>query len=88
MAYTNNHVNCLVDGDTVFTASSHGPVVDYDSSGTASDILGDYVSAMFARAGYTAITQANEVYYHNRLGSIHCGTNARRVAPTYEWWTD
>ena len=86
LAYTNNHVNCLVDGNFVLTAESHEPVVDYNQSGTASDILGDYAQAAFRRAGYASIDEADERWYHNAYGSIHCGTNVQRVVPTHKWW--
>ncbi len=86
LAYTNNHVNCLVDGSTVLTAQSHGPVVQYDPPVPASDILGDYVDAMFQKAGYQTVTDADELNYHNYAASIHCGTNVQRRIPSYNWW--
>lgn len=83
-AYSHNFVNCLVDGNTVFTAKSFGPEVDYLGN-TDSDILGDYVEDMFEKI-YTNINYADERDYHEAMGSIHCATNAQREIPSYDWW--
>jgi len=70
VAYTINHVNCLVDGNTVFTGDP------YDDSGT--NRFKDYVEDLFNKAGYSDIVFADSIHYHNREGDIHCGTNVRR----------
>lgn len=69
-AYIINHVNCLVDGGTVFTGKTHE---EYTGN-----ILKTYVTNMFGKAGYTTITDADSSYYHGGVGDIHCGTNVRR----------
>jgi hypothetical protein len=82
---TNNSVNCLVDMNTVFTAKQFGPDVDYLNNGMVSDILEDYVRAMFVKV-YSNVNMPDETYYHSMLGSIHCATNVQRVIPSYKWW--
>jgi hypothetical protein len=69
-AYTIDHANCLVDGGTVFTGQTHESSTD--------DVLKDYVTNMFGKAGYSTITDADSSYYHNGGGDIHCGTNVMR----------
>ena len=86
--YTTDHVNCLVDGDTVFTGQTH-------EEGTG-NVIQDYVEALFGKAGYRYkpenpdddnIIDVDSSCYHKGDGDIHCGTNARRVIPdSYKWW--
>ncbi len=83
--YTVDHVNCLVGGDTVFTGDSFGPVVDYLDTG-ATDILEDYLTAIFGKAGISNVVTVDSRIYEENGGSVHCGTNARREIPTYNWW--
>lgn len=70
LTYTINHVNCLVDGGTVFTGQTHELKTN--------DMLKDYVAAMFQKAGYSTIKEADSTYYHDDGADIHCGTNAIR----------
>jgi len=84
LAYTNNHVNSLIDDTSVISAQSFGPSVNYTGSG-ASNILGDYVENIFTKAGLT-VTPADDRTYHNNQGSLHCGTNVQRDIPTDKWW--
>lgn len=86
-AFTTDHANSLVDGTTVITGESYGPVVDYDGMG-ARDILRAYVRAIFVEAGYPDpnIIMADARWYHNNCGSLHCGSNVQRGIPTYLWW--
>ena len=86
LAYTNNNVNSLIDGSNVFTAKTWGPHVNHDKTGD-SDILGDYIQALFAKAGLTAIP-VEDREYHDKSGSIHCGTNVQRTIPSFDWWED
>jgi len=84
-AYTTNHVNSLVKGSSnVVTGAAHGPVVDYLGQGS-SDILRDYAKKIFQKAGYS-VTTADSRFYHHFCGDVHCGTNTKRVIPTYKWW--
>lgn len=84
LAYTNNHVNSLIDDSSVISAQSFGPSVNYTGSG-ASNILGDYVESIFSKAVLT-LTPADDRAYHNNQGSLHCGTNVQRDIPTDKWW--
>ena len=70
LARTINHVNCLVDGGTVFTGQTHEQFTN--------DILKNYVASMFQKAGYSIIKEADSTYYHDGGGDIHCGTNVMR----------
>ena len=86
-AYTIDHVNCLVDGSSVFTGDAFGPVVNH--LGTNSDILMHYVKNLFQKASLTVVETPDlpdSLPYHNNIGDIHCGTNVRRVIPIYKWW--
>lgn len=87
VALTNNVVNCLVDGNSVFVALPYGPDVDI-GGGSDEDILEDYVGRMLERVGYGDIRFCEERAYHNRMGSIHCGTNVRRAIPGGNWWEE
>jgi hypothetical protein len=69
-SYMINHVNCLVDGSTVFTGQTHEQYTG--------NVLKNYVTNMFGKAGYYTVTYADSTYYHNGNGDIHCGTNVRR----------
>jgi len=80
-----NHVNSLVDGNTVITGRTYGPSVDYLGAG-AGDILADYVAAAFQRAGCNTVIAVDSTAYHFQGGDIHCGTNVKRVTPSYNWW--
>ena len=84
-AYTVDHANSLVDETTVITGNAYGPSVNYDGTG-AKDILNEYVTAMFQKAGYTNIIMADARYYHDNYGSLHCGTNVQRILPALNWW--
>lgn len=82
---TSNHVNALVDGESIITAQAHGPVVDLGSGPV--DILGMYVHAELVRAGYREIVWVDErSAYHNHTGSVHCATNIFRQIPDRGWW--
>jgi hypothetical protein len=78
-AFTNNVINSIVDGDTLFVADVNG-----------SDIFNWYVYQAATRAGFTEIIFCDEKLYHGGIGSIHCGTNVLRVIPGLgsgdEWW--
>lgn len=84
-AYTTDHINALVDGQTVVTGRAFGPKVDHDQNGTKTDILQDYVKAAFGKV-YTRVVFADARAYHNGIGSIHCATNVWRDAPSGVWW--
>lgn len=88
VAYTVDHVNCLVDANTVFFGDSYGPVIEDPNTGAegANDILLDYVKNLFEKAGYADVNDADSRYYHHGSGDIHCGTNVQRTRPTYKWW--
>jgi protein-arginine deiminase len=83
--FTVNHINALVDGTTVVTGKAFGPKVAWRDS-VRRDLLQDYVSATFRRAGYRTIEFADSTTYHNTGGNIHCGTNAIREIPRGPWW--
>jgi len=77
VAYTINHVNCLVDGNTVFTGDPN------ESTGT----FINYVEDLFVEAGYTTdVNTPDSLRYHKWDGDIHCGTNVIRVIPGDKWW--
>ena len=71
-AYTNNVVNSLVDGNTLFAADVHIPGFN------------NYVAKVAAKAGFNVIS-CDERAYHNGTGSIHCGTNVIRVMPSVNY---
>ena len=84
-AFTNNIVNCFVDGPRVIAAEINGPHIEY-KPGYTGDIMKDYAQKLFELAGYTDIRFVDEHIYHDRYGSVHCGTNSRREIPSYNWW--
>jgi len=79
LAFANNVVNSLVDGDWLFVAHVHGPTV-------SQDWFHDYVQAAAGLVGFTTVTACEERVYHNLEGSIHCGTNVLREIPACPWW--
>jgi hypothetical protein len=79
LAYTNNVVNSLVDGDWLFVAHVRGPTV-------SQDWFNDYVHAAAGLVGFTNVLSCEERTYHNGAGSIHCGTNVLREIPACPWW--
>jgi hypothetical protein len=83
--FTVNHINSLVDGTTVVTGNAFGPKVAWRDS-VRRDLLQDYVTSTFKRAGYTAVAVVDSTTYHNSGGSLHCGTNAIREIPAGPWW--
>lgn len=50
------------------------------------DVIKDYVNAVFEKAGYSTITEADSINYFRWGGDVHCATNAQRVIPDYKWW--
>ena len=86
-AYTINHVNSIVSDNRVVTGDSLGPEVDYDGTGKKS-ILNEYVRSMFEIAGFNSnnVKFADAASYHEGCGLVHCGTNALRQIPAYDWW--
>ncbi len=90
IALTSNHVNALVDGDTIVTAEAHGPRVDLRLLGAQGDgsvdILAYYVARELERAGYRQIVFVDDRAYHNESGSVHCATNVLRELPETKWW--
>ena len=84
LAFSNNVVNSIVDGNTLFVANVHGPVV----SGV--NIFNDYVIKAAQKVGFTNIVSCEDIVYHNDTGSIHCGTTVLRKIPLLgsdlEWW--
>ena len=84
-AYSEDHVNALVDGTTVITGKAFGPKVKWNGS-VASDLLQDYATAAFKGGGYTNVVFTDARIYHDSSGSVHCATNAIRALPTDDWW--
>jgi len=60
--------------------------VAYQPPAVATDILMHYTREAMELAGYTNIVAPDSRVYHNGVGNIHCGTNARRTIPAYNWW--
>ena len=85
-AFSVNHINSLIDGDTIVTGKTFGPMVDWNGTGKR-DLFGDYVTSVFNRAGIRAVEFTDSTPYHNSGGSIHCGTNTIRQIPDADWWT-
>jgi hypothetical protein len=84
IALTGNHVNALVDGETIITARAHGPLVDLGEGPV--DILAYYVARELERAGYRQIVFVDDLAYHSESGSVHCATNVFRELPDTSWW--
>lgn len=84
--FSMNHINSLTDGGTVITGETFGPKVNWDGAGKR-DLFKDYVADVFTRTGYTNVLFTNANVYHDSGGSIHCGTNAIRDVPDFDWWT-
>jgi hypothetical protein len=87
VAYTNNVINSIVDGTTLFMARPYGPEC---MPGNA-DVFEYYAreAAMKQGVGFTSVLFNEERAYHNGTGSIHCGTNVLRLIPGAEvskWW--
>ena len=81
VAYTNNVVNSLVDGNKVVFAYVQGPAAQNH------DLFNWYVFHADDLVGFTGSTGAiEERVYHNGFGSIHCGTNVLRQIPSVGWW--
>lgn len=87
LPFSEDHINALVDGTTVVTGESRGPVVKWQSKRPASDLFAGYATAVFKDAGYDRVVFADAAIYHNSSGSIHCATNAIRALPDEAWWT-
>ncbi|MEA2711542.1 MAG: protein-arginine deiminase [Phycisphaerales bacterium] len=85
-AFTTNHINSIVDGQTVVTGSSYGPRVNFDGSGVKKDLFDAYATSAFRAAGFTKIFFADARLYHDSSGSLHCGTNVIRTMPSAKWW--
>ncbi|MGC4032007.1 MAG: protein-arginine deiminase family protein [Tepidisphaeraceae bacterium] len=83
--FSEDHVNSLVDGNTVITGKAFGPRVTWNG-GTKSDLFQDYVGRAFAGGGYTNVVFTDSRVYHDAAGSIHCATNVIRETPTDKWW--
>ena len=86
VAFSEDHVNALVNGRTVVTGNAYGPKVKWQSDRAASDIFQGYVSAVFTKAGYQQVAYTDARIYHDGSGSVHCGTNAIRTIPDEDWW--
>ncbi|MCP4527937.1 MAG: hypothetical protein GY833_18785 [Aestuariibacter sp.] len=84
VAASKNNVNSLIDNDTIISPLPVGPVVDWGIG--ARDIFSYYIEQVFNRAGYSRVIFTDEMLYHNRLGSVHCATNAVREIPARHWW--
>lgn len=80
-ALTNNVVNSIVHGDKIIVADVAGPNV----GGATGDIFDFYVEEAAKLVGFTTVEKTVETYYHNLLGSIHCGTNVIREIED-KWW--
>ncbi|MEA2735848.1 MAG: protein-arginine deiminase, partial [Humisphaera sp.] len=85
-AFTTNHINSIVDGQTVVTGGSYGPRVNFDGSGVKKDLFDAYAIAAFRAAGFTKIFFADARLYHDSSGSLHCGTNVIRTMLSAKWW--
>lgn len=79
LAYTNNVVNSLVDGDWLFVAHVHGPT-------NGGDWFNMYVADGATLVGFTQGVACDERVYHNLGGSIHCGTNVLPQIPAERRW--
>jgi len=81
VAYSNNVINCLVDGNRLVFADVKGPVAG------GHDLFNWYVVQAANLVGFTgSIAASEERVYHNDFGSIHCGTNVLREIPWEYWW--
>jgi hypothetical protein len=85
-AFSTNHLNSIVDGQTVVTGGSYGPHVNFDGSGVKKDLFDAYATAAFRAAGFTKVVFADARQYHDASGSLHCGTNVIRSLPPGKWW--
>lgn len=84
LAFSNNVVNSLVDGHTIFMSQIYGPTVGSEN------IFNNYVIQATRKVGFTNVILNDELVYHLGTGSIHCGTNVLREIPLLgsdlEWW--
>lgn len=85
LAFSEDHINALVDGATVITGRAFGPKVKWNGS-VATDLFQDYATKVFGAGGYTRTVFTDARIYHDSSGSVHCGTNAIRELPTDDWW--
>lgn len=85
VAFTNNVVNSLVDGNTLFIPRTWGPKVMPNNE----DLFAYYSREAAKKVGFVTVTASEERVYHNNSGSIHCGTNVLRQIPDVDadkWW--
>lgn len=86
LPFSEDHVNSLVDGNTVVTGKAFGPKVKWNGT-AATDLFQDYATATFKGGGYTNVVFTDARVYHDSSGSVHCATNTIRALPTDDWWT-
>jgi len=91
-AATNNVINSIVDGDTLFVARTYGPAVwPGQPGGPNRDIFEFYVEEAAHKAGFTTVYFNEERDYHTGTGSIHCASNVLRLIPDQaaeKWWNN
>ena len=83
IAFSNNVVNALVNGNTVIVANVDGPI------NNSVNMFNDYVYKALRKTGFTNIHFINDKYYHTKCGSVHCATNVFRKIPQVTdacWW--
>lgn len=94
-AFTNNVINSLVDGNTMFCPHVDGPsnvFNNYVSYVVTKNYLGknEEGSIVLKSSEISSVIFSNDFYYHVGCGSIHCGTNVLRKMPVFgsgkEWW--
>ena len=96
-AFTNNVINSLVDGNTLFCPHVYGPLLDpsdpstsvfnnYVSHIVTKDYLGkdDDGSIVLKGGDFSNVIFSNDFGYHYGFGSIHCGTNVLRKMPAFD----
>ena len=84
--FSTNHINSIVDGQTVVAGKAYGPQVNLDGSGQERPVRGLRRAPRSAPPASRKIVFADARLYHDASGSLHCGTNAIRVAPAAKWW--
>ena len=77
VALTNNVVNSVVSGSKIIMARVSEEV----------EVLNGYIKAAAILAGFDAasVSQVSDKSYHEKGGSLHCGSNVFRKIDD-EWW--
>ncbi|EFY93983.2 protein-arginine deiminase type-4 [Metarhizium robertsii ARSEF 23] len=70
----------VLNNKQILAPNPWGPVIE------GQDVLAAAVNAAYQKANYTVLYMDDWFTHHEKVGEVHCGSNAIRELPAVKWW--